>query len=437
MALLTRIEYRELAEGSLERPLVARAEEIDAAVRAIRDDVRARGDSALFDLTERFDGVRLAELRVGDDEWASACSALHPDDRDALAHAVRNIETFHRAQHTADVEVETEPGVTCRRVSRPFDRVGMYVPGGSAPLVSTLLMLAVPARVAGCRGRIVCTPPSPNGRVDRYVLAAARLCDVSAVYKVGGAQAVAAMASGTETIPRVDKIFGPGNAYVAAAKQIVASEPGGPAIDLPAGPSEVLVIADDSADASFVAADLLSQAEHDAMSQVVLVATSPRLLEHVERELESQLSALPRRDIARASLESARAVLVRDVEQAVEVSNRYAPEHLILNCSDADALVDAVLHAGSVFVGSWSAEALGDYASGANHVLPTGGSARSYAGLTLQSFAKTMTVQRVTEVGLAGLAPTVARLSRLEGLEAHARAVERRRAALAASTVSE
>ena len=353
-----------------------------------------------------------------------------------MSRALGNIETFHREQGARTVEVETEPGVHCQRIVRPLDSVGLYVPGGSAPLVSTLLMLAVPARIAGCRARIVCTPPGPDGSVAPHILVAAELCGVDAVYKVGGAQAIVAMAVGTETIPRVDKIFGPGNVYVAAAKQLVSSEPGGPAVDLPAGPSEVLVIADDSADAAFVAADLLSQAEHDENAQVILVTPSLLLAGAVEDEIGRQVADLPRRTIVEAALRGARAVVVGDLDEAVALSNLYAPEHLILNCVNAEAVVASVWHAGSVFVGPWAAEAMGDYASGTNHVLPTCGSARAHGGLTQESFCKTMTVQRLTEVGISGLGPAVERLARIEGLEGHARAIGLRRRAIAGRGVS-
>ena len=435
MVSLKRVPWVDLDDEAqrfaLARPSLAHADDVDTAVRSICADVAGRGDSALFDLTERFDGARLESLRVPDDAIAAATAAIDSEDRDCLIRALKNIEVFHRLQRPLTVDVETEPGVSCRRVSRPLDRVGLYVPGGSAPLVSTLLMLAAPARLAGCRERIVCTPPGRDGRVDVHVLAAAELCGVTAVFKVGGAQAVAAMAYGTETIARVDKIFGPGNAYVAAAKQLVSSELSGPAIDLPAGPSEVLVIADDSAEPVFVAADLLSQAEHDETARVVLVTPSSSLADRVERELTRQLADLPRRAIAEVALSGARVIVVGDLSQAVDVSNAYAPEHLILNCEGAEELVDSVRHAGSVFVGPWSAEAFGDYASGTNHVLPTYGHARAYGGLTLESFLKTMTVQRLTEEGLEGLGPTVERLARLEGLDAHARAIGLRRAVLA------
>ena len=431
MVSLERSRWQDLDSESrrraLARPSLTDSAEVAESVRQICAEVARRGDSAVIDFTARFDDVRVESLRVADQEIAAASNGIESDDRECLERASHNIEAFHRLQGARPIELQTEPGVWCRRVSLPLERVGLYVPGGTAPLVSTLLMLAVPARLAGCRERIVCTPPGPGGAVDAHVLAAADLCEVSSVFKVGGAQAVAAMAYGTESIPRVDKIFGPGNAYVAAAKQLVSSALDGPAIDLPAGPSEVLVVADDSAEPAFVAADLLSQAEHDDTAQVVLVTPAATLVAAVERELSRQVLDLPRRRTARAALRGARAIIVRDVSEAIEVSNAYAPEHLILNCQGADELVDSVRHAGSVFVGPWSAEAFGDYASGTNHVLPTYGRARSHGGLTVESFCKTMTVQRLSRSAIDNLGPVVERLARLEGLEAHARAVGVRR----------
>lgn len=412
---------------ALSRPALDSAEDVARAVADICDQVRRRGDAAVVDFTERFDGVRIDGLRIDDDVVRSAVDAIGVGDRECLERARDNVEAFHRLQRPRSFEIETEPGVLCKRVSRPLERVGLYVPGGSAPLVSTLLMLAVPARLAGCNERIVCTPPGPDGRVADHILAAAALSGVTAVYRIGGAQAIAAMAYGTGTIAPVDKIFGPGNAYVAAAKALVASVPGGVAVDAPAGPSEVLVVADESADPAFVAADLLSQAEHDENAQVVLVTTSPALLDRVDVELTRQLEELPRRAIAEVSLRGARAIVANDLAEAIEISNAYAPEHLILACDDADALAESVRHAGSVFLGPWSAEAFGDYASGTNHVLPTYGHARAFSGLTLESFSKTMTIQRIASEAVSSLGPVVERLARLEGLEGHARAVARRR----------
>ncbi len=428
---LSPTEKREaLARGASET-----ASEIASQVRVICDDVSQRGDHALFEWTERFDGVRLESLSVDDTEMARTLDSLDAKERECLSRAYRNIDAFHGAQRRDDLSVTIEPGVHCRRLRRPIDRVGLYVPGGSAPLVSTLLMLASPAAIAGCRERIVCTPPGKDGEVAAPVLAAAALCGVTSVFKVGGAQAVAALAWGTDTIPRVDKIFGPGNRYVTAAKTYVSTAPNGPAMDLPAGPSEVLVVADDDASPAFVASDLLSQAEHDASARVVLVALSASFVDQVREELDEQLPGLPRRTTAAASLDQAAAFVVGDLEAAIELANDYAPEHLILNCRGAAGLVDAVRHAGSVFVGPWSAEVFGDYASGTNHVLPTAGYARAYSGLSVESFEKTMTVQTLTAEGAARLAPTVERLASLEGLHAHAAAASLRRLAVEAGEV--
>jgi len=322
--------------------------------------------------------------------------------------------------------VETMPGVRCERVSRPIDAVGLYVPAGTAPLPSAAVMLAVPAVIAGCGTKIVCTPPRPDGRADPAVVVAAVRAGVTDIFKIGGAQAVAAMAYGTASVPKVGKIFGPGNAWVTCAKSVVSADPDGAAIDMPAGPSEVLVIADDSASAEFVASDLLSQAEHGVDSQVVLVTTSAALADAVEAQVDEQLRSLSRADIARGSLQHARLVIVDDLETAVAVSNRYAPEHLILQCRDARALLPAITNAGSVFVGEWTPESVGDYCSGTNHVLPTYGYARSYSGLSLDQFMRGMTVQELTRDGLAGLSGAVVTLAGLEGLDAHAAAVTRR-----------
>jgi histidinol dehydrogenase len=311
-------------------------------------------------------------------------------------------------------------------VSRAIDAVGLYVPAGTAPLPSAAVMLAVPAAIAGCSTRIVCTPPRPDGRADPAVVIAAERAGVTDIFKIGGAQAVAAMAYGTSSVPKVDKIYGPGNAWVTCAKSVVSADPDGAAIDMPAGPSEVLVIADDLASAEFVAADLLSQAEHGIDSQVVLVTTSERFADAVETQVEDQLRSLSRAEIARGSLQHARTVIVDDLETAVEVSNRYAPEHLILQCRDARTLLPAIRNAGSVFVGAWTPESVGDYCSGTNHVLPTYGYARSYSGLSLDQFMRGMTVQELTRDGLAGLSAAVVTLAGLEGLDAHAAAVTRR-----------
>ena len=406
----------------LRRPAVEDDAAIRTAVLQILADVKNAGDDALRALTARLDGVELDDLRVSPEEMQAANSALPPGAIEAIDLAISNVRRFHEAQMPAHVEVETMPGVRCERVCRPIDAVGLYVPAGTAPLPSAAVMLAVPAVIAGCRTRIVCTPPRPDGLADPAVVIASARAGVTDIFKIGGAQAVAAMAYGTATVPVVDKIFGPGNAWVTCAKSVVSADPDGAAIDMPAGPSEVLVIADDAASAEFVASDLLSQAEHGVDSQVVLVTTSEQLADAVEE----QLRMLSRADIARGSLQHARVVIVDDVDMAVEVSNQYAPEHLILQCRDARTLVPAISNAGSVFVGEWTPESVGDYCSGTNHVLPTYGYARSYSGLSLDQFMRGMTVQELTRDGLAGLSEAVVTLAGLEGLDAHAAAVTRR-----------
>ena len=410
----------------LRRPAVADDAAIREAVLEIVADVKNGGDDTLRVLTARLDGAELGDLRVSGEEMDAASASLSPAAIDAIDVAITNVRRFHEAQRPPDVNVETMPGVRCERVSRAIDAVGLYVPAGTAPLPSAAVMLAVPAVIAGCATRIVCTPPRPDGRADPAVVVAAARAGISDIFKIGGAQAIAAMAYGTASVPKVGKIFGPGNAWVTCAKSAVSSDPEGAAIDMPAGPSEVLVIADESASAEFVASDLLSQAEHGVDSQVVLVTTSVQLADSVEEQLEQQLRSLSRADIARGSLEHARIVIVDDVETAVEVSNRYAPEHLILQCDDARGLLPAIINAGSVFVGQWTPESVGDYCSGTNHVLPTYGYARIYSGLSLDQFMRGMTVQELTRDGLAGLSEAVVTLAGLEGLDAHAAAVTRR-----------
>jgi histidinol dehydrogenase len=410
----------------LRRPAVDDDAAIREAVLAIVADVKEGGDAALRALTARLDGTELADLRVSAAEMDAASATLSSTAIDAIDVAIANVRCFHEAQRPRDVAVETMPGVRCERVSRAIDAVGLYVPAGTAPLPSAAVMLAVPAVIAGCATRIICTPPRPDGRADPAVVVAAARAGVTDIFKIGGAQAIAAMAYGTPSVPKVAKIFGPGNAWVTCAKSVVSSDPDGAAIDMPAGPSEVLVIADDSASAEFVASDLLSQAEHGVDSQVVLVTTSARLADAVEQQVEQQLQSLSRAEIARGSLEHSRAVIVGDLDMAVEVSNRYAPEHLILQCKNARALLPAIRNAGSVFVGQWTPESVGDYCSGTNHVLPTYGYARSYSGLGLDQFMRSMTVQELTRDGLAGLSEAVIALAGLEGLDAHASAVTRR-----------
>jgi histidinol dehydrogenase len=415
---------------ALRRPAHRDAEGLRGAAQAIVRDVRARGDAALREYTSRFDRVRLARLAADDAEYAAAEAALSAAQHAALARAIETVTLFHEAQKVASIRIETAPGVTCERIAVPLQSVGLYVPAGTAPLPSTAIMLAVPARLAGCPQRIVCTPPRPDGAADPAVLVAARRCGVTQVFKLGGAQAVAAMAYGTESVPRVDKIFGPGNAWVTAAKQIVAADPDGAALDLPAGPSEVLVIADEGARAEFVAADLLAQSEHAEDAQVLLVATSRRFALECIAAVERQLAALPRRLIAERAMAGSRVILVPDLETAIEVSNRYAPEHLILQVEEPRRWLARVRHAGSVFLGEWTPETLGDYCSGTNHVLPTDGHARAFSGLGVADFVKSISVQEATPAGLQELGHTAVTLARLEGLEAHAIAVNVRLRAL-------
>lgn len=416
------------ASFDVKRPSLVPDADRRARVAAILDAVRRGGDAAVRELTLTFDKVQIAELAVPAAEIDAAWDALDADVKTALTSAAARIETFHAAQFPAPVSVETAPGVLCERRWLPLDAVGLYAPGGSAPLVSTVLMVGIPARLAGCPVRVLATPPGKDGRVDARLLAAAKLAGITTVIRAGGAQAVAALAYGTESVPKADKIFGPGNSWVAEAKNQVAQDPDGAAIDLPAGPSEVFVIADDSANPVFVASDLLAQAEHGADSQVLLASPSRALLEAVKAELERQLAGLSRADIARASLAHSRLLLTRDLDQALALSERYAPEHLILQTRDDEKLAAKVRRAGAVFLGPWAPEAVGDYASGPNHVLPTGGAARAFGGLGLESFLKPVTFQRLTRAGLKAIASDVEVLSRVEGLDAHGRSVTRRNA---------
>lgn len=425
---LTAAERRAL----LRRPAQADRDGLERTVGAIIADVRARGDAALVDYTRRFDQVDQPVVAVTDAEFDWAQAALPAEAQAAIARAAENVRRFHEAQRAAPLRIETSPGVVCERLEVPIRAIGLYVPAGSAPLPSAAIMLAVPAALAGCPTRILCTPPRPDGRADPAVLVAARHCGVTEVYKVGGAQAIAAMAYGTATIPKVDKICGPGNAYVTAAKLHVARDPDGAALDLPAGPSEVLVIADASANSAFVAADLLAQAEHDPSAQVILVTTASAIAAAVAVEIERQQATLSRRAITAAALAGSRAILVPDLATAFEISNAYAPEHLILEIEAPRAWLGRVTTAGSVFLGHWSPESIGDYCSGTNHVLPTYGYARAYSGLSLGDFMRRMTVQELTPAGLQDLGPTAATLAGLEGLDAHAAAVTLRLAALAA-----
>jgi histidinol dehydrogenase len=410
--------------AALARPAAESRDEVFRQAASIVAAVRAEGDAAIRRFTRQFGGPDLADLRVSRAEFAAAHASLTAVQLAALERAVANVARFHEAQVSAPLSVDTMPGVRCERITRPIESVGLYVPAGSAPLPSTALMLAVPARIAGCPSRAIASSPGPDGKLHAAVLVAAELCGVDTVYKMGGAQAIAALAFGTETVRKVDKIFGPGSAWVTAAKQLVAADPDGAAIDLPAGPSEVLVIADDAADPRFVAADLLAQAEHDVIAQVVLVTPSPALAQAVAGELSRQTTALSRREIVAQSLANARCIVVDGLDAAVTVSNEYAPEHLIIQTRDPRALLDRVTCAGSVFLGAWSPESIGDYCSGTNHVLPTYGYARSYSGVSLLEYQKRITVQELSADGLRALGPTAVTLSDMEGLDAHGNAVK-------------
>ena len=410
----------------LQRPAVKDDQSIREQVVAIITAVRERGDAAVAEFTERFDDAVIAEARVTEAEIDAALATLTTDQIAAIDLAIDNVRRFHEAQLPAPISLETMPGVRCERISQPLDAVGLYVPAGTAPLPSAAIMLAVPAALAACPTRILCTPPRPDGAADAAVLVAATRAGVSDIFKIGGAQAIAAMAYGTETVPRVSKVFGPGNAWVTSAKTLVSGDPAGAAIDLPAGPSEVLVIADGDASPVFVASDLLSQAEHGADSQVILLTPSAELAAAVAEETEQQLANLSRENIARAALEHSRAIVVDDIATAIEVSNRYAPEHLILQFANARDALPGIRNAGSVFVGAWTPESVGDYCSGTNHVLPTYGFATAYSGLGVDQFLRQMTVQELTRDGLAGLGDAVVSLASLEGLDAHAAAVQLR-----------
>lgn len=427
---MMRLDWNRLTSAgraaALARPACAQSPGVIEAVRRILAEVRYAGDHALRRLTRDFEGCVLDTFEVSVEEFAAAEKAVPETLKLALRAASARLEAFHKACRPGPVRVETAPGVVCERLARPIARVGLYVPAGSAPLPSTALMLGVPARLAGCPQAVMCTPPRPDGRADTAVLYAARLLGINRVFKLGGAQAIAALAFGTESVPRCDKLFGPGNVWVTEAKRQASLAPDGPAIDMAAGPSEVLVIADAAASARHVVADLLSQAEHGPDSQVLLLTDAPELLEAVGRELQAQLAALPRAAIARQALSAARLILVDSLSQAAEVSNAYAPEHLILNVRAPRALLARIESAGSVFIGPWSPEAAGDYASGTNHVLPTGGQARVRGGLSVADFQKQLTVQELSAEGLRGIGPDVLALAQAEGLIGHARAVSLR-----------
>ncbi|MCY7313851.1 MAG: histidinol dehydrogenase [Pseudoxanthomonas sp.] len=408
--------------AALQRPVQRVAAATRSAVADLLEEVRTGGDAALREITLRHDKVALQRFEVGEDEFARAELQVDQALKEAMVQAAARIEAFHRAGMTQPYAVETAPGVVCERIVRPIRRVGLYVPAGTAPLPSTALMLGIPARLAQCGEVVLCTPPRSDGSADATVLVAARLTGVSRVLKLGGAQAIAAMAFGTESIRSCDKLFGPGNSYVTEAKQQVARG-GTVAIDMPAGPSEVLVIADRGANPAFVASDLLSQAEHGVDSQVLLLSDDATLLQQVQQQLELQLAALPRAAMAGAALAGSRLIKVDTLAQAFQISNDYAPEHLILALREPRAWLDSVQVAGSVFLGDYTPEALGDYCSGTNHVLPTSGAAAAYSGVSVASFQNLVSVQAASRAGIAGIGPCAVTLARAEGLDAHANAV--------------
>lgn len=394
---------------------------LNATVSNILGDIKANGDEAVRKYEEMFDHVHLDSLAVSENEIEEAWNSVPTELRQSIELAHANISSFHEAQHFNGVKVETAPGVTCWQKSVPIEKVGLYIPGGTAPLFSTVLMLATPARIAGCREIVLCTPPDRNGNINPAILVAARVAGVSKIFKTGGVQAIGAMAYGTESVPKVYKIFGPGNQYVMAAKQQVSLHDA--AIDMPAGPSEVCVVADNSCDAAFVAADLLSQAEHGIDSQVLLISTSEEFIQKVEREIESQLALLPRKDMAAKALENSKFVLVADDDEAMDLANTYAPEHLILPSDNFDTLAAKVINAGSVFLGRYACESAGDYASGTNHTLPTHGYALAYNGVNLDSYNRKITFQHLTREGVQSIGKAVVVMAENELLKAHANAM--------------
>ena len=404
----------------IERPRLD-VTELNQTVAAVLADVRQRGDEAVKGYELKFDHVDLDTLAVSDEELAEAETLVSSELREAISLAHDNIQKFHEAQRFRSKKVETQPGVVCWQKSVAIEKVGLYIPGGTAPLFSTVLMLATPAKIAGCSEIVLCTPPDRQGRVNPAILVAARIAGVSHIYKIGGVQAIGAMAYGTETVPKVYKIFGPGNQYVMAAKQQVSLHD--VAIDMPAGPSEVCVIADEMASPAFVAADLLSQAEHGGDSQVILITTSHKVIDDVQQEVDRQLDRLPRKEIAQRSLQNSRIVLVRDKKEAIELSNAYAPEHLVIQTEDYETLADRVVNAGSVFLGRYACESAGDYASGTNHTLPTHGYATAYNGVNLDSYCRKVTFQHLSEEGVRSIGHAVELMAEAEQLDAHKNAM--------------
>ncbi|MDF0717221.1 histidinol dehydrogenase [Muricauda sp. 334s03] len=404
----------------LKRPTQTVAD-IEGIVENIFNEVQIEGDTVIKKYTAQFDKVELDSLLVTDVEIDKANNTVSDALKQAINLAKSNIEKFHEAQKTSKVEVETLPGVECWQEKRPIQKVGLYIPGGTAPLFSTILMLAIPAKLAGCKEIILCTPPDKNGKINPAILYTAQLCGVTQIFKVGGIQAIAGMTFGTESIPKVYKIFGPGNQYVTVAKQLATKY--GVAIDMPAGPSELLVAADDTANAAFVASDLLSQAEHGVDSQVILVSTSEKLIQAIEEEIENQIQMLSREEIARKSIGNSKLILVKDDQEALELINEYGPEHFIVCVENEAYYLKNIQNAGSVFIGNYTPESAGDYASGTNHTLPTNGYAKQYSGVNLDSFMKSMTFQKISEKGIQGIGTAIELMAEAEGLQAHKNAV--------------
>ncbi len=419
---MQRINYPQPKEWDeiLKRPTQT-VSDIEGIVYSIFKEVEADGDTVIKKYTAQFDKVTLDSLFVSDSEIEQATNAVSDALKQAITLAKSNIEKFHAAQKTLKIEVETLPGVACWQEKRPIQKVGLYIPGGTAPLFSTILMLAIPAKLAGCKEVVLCSPPDKNGKINPAILYAAQLCGVTQIFKVGGIQAIAGMTFGTESIPKVYKIFGPGNQYVTVAKQLATKY--NVAIDMPAGPSELLVAADDTANPAFVASDLLSQAEHGVDSQVILVSSSENLINAVETEIENQIEELPRKDIARKSIDNSRLILVRDDQEALTLINEYGPEHFIVCVENEAFYLENIQNAGSVFIGNYTPESAGDYASGTNHTLPTNGYAKQYSGVNLDSFMKSMTFQKISEKGIKGIGTAIELMAEAEGLQAHKNAV--------------
>ncbi len=420
-----KLDKKELEE-LLKRPAID-FQTIFPKVQKVLSEVKKRGDGALIEYTKKFDGIDISEFEVTEGEIAEASRRIPEDVKNAFKTAAKNIEKFHKENFTSSYkEVETMPGVRCFSNVKPIEKVGLYIPGGTAPLPSTVLMLGIPAKIAGCKEIVMCTPPNKDGEIPYIILYASQLAGIKRIFKLGGAQSIAAMAYGTKSIPKVYKIFGPGNQYVTAAKMLVSIDSEGCAMDIPAGPSEVMVIADKDAKADFVASDMLSQAEHGPDSQASLICNDDRKSEEILEEIEKQLISLPRANITAQALEKSFVLIVDDLNEAIEFANKYAPEHLILNVKDSDAYIDKVSNAGSVFLGQYSCESAGDYASGTNHTLPTYGYAKAYSGISVDSFVKKTTFQKLSENGIKNLGPIVEKMAEIEGLDAHKNAMSLR-----------